>query len=154
MKKIIILICLFLNIFTFSQLSGKGKVISIKDGDTVILLVENNQSIVCRLAEIDCSEKSQAFGQNAKNFTSSLIFGKIVNYQTLSKDGYGRYVTKIYYRRQYISEALVKNGLAWFYRKYSDNLKLDKLEKLAKKKKIGLWSDINAVAPWDYRKNK
>ena len=32
MKKVIILICLFLNIFTFSQLSGKGKVISIKDG--------------------------------------------------------------------------------------------------------------------------
>ena len=154
MKKIIILICLFLNIFTFSQLSGKGKVISIKDGDTVVLLVENNQNVVCRLAEIDCPEKSQAFGQNAKNFTSSLIFGKVVNYQTLSKDGYGRYVTKIYYRRQYISEALVKNGLAWFYRKYSGNLKLDKVEKLAKKKKIGLWSDINAVAPWDYRKNK
>ena len=33
-------------------------------------------------------------------------------------------------------------------------LKLDKLEKLAKNKKIGLWSDINTVAPWDYRKNK
>lgn len=31
-----------------------------------------------RLAEIDCPEKSQAFGQRAKQFTSELVFGKEV----------------------------------------------------------------------------
>ena len=151
MKKLLYIACLLINIFLFSQVLNKGKVIAIKDGDTVVLLINNNENITCRLAEIDCPEKSQPFGQNAKNFTSKLIFGKNISYSILNKDGYGRYITKIYYRNQYISEALVKNGYAWFYNKYSNNIKLQKLENYARKKRFGLWSGIAPIAPWQYR---
>jgi hypothetical protein len=43
------------------------KVVGIKDGDTMVCcLSPDNQSITVRLAEVDCPEKSQAFGQAAK----------------------------------------------------------------------------------------
>ena len=47
-----------------------GKVIGIKDGDTVVVLDSLNYQTTLRLAEVDCPEKSQAFGTKAKQFTS------------------------------------------------------------------------------------
>jgi endonuclease YncB( thermonuclease family) len=38
-----------------------------------------------RLAEVDCPESKQPFGKNAKQFTSSKIFGKQIIYQPIQK---------------------------------------------------------------------
>ena len=43
-----------------------------------------------RLSGIDCPEKGQAYGNNAKRATSALVFGKEVMLQTFGKDKYGR----------------------------------------------------------------
>ena len=50
-----------------------------------------------------------------------------------------------------LNRELVQAGLAWWYRKYSDDKSLGKLEADAKKNRRGLWSDKNPVAPWDWR---
>ncbi|AMR33750.1 hypothetical protein A0256_21095 [Mucilaginibacter sp. PAMC 26640] len=52
------------------------KVVKIKDGDTIELLSPDHQNITVRLAEIDCPEKSQAFGQAAKQFTQAFALAK------------------------------------------------------------------------------
>ena len=41
--------------------------------------------------------------------------------------------------------------MAWHYKEYSKDETLAKLEKEAREKKVGLWSDSRAVAPWEWR---
>lgn len=52
-------------------------VISVTDGDTITVLCGGRQ-LKIRLANIDCPEKSQEFGQRAKQFTADLVIGKTV----------------------------------------------------------------------------
>jgi hypothetical protein len=42
------------------------------------------------LSGIDCPDKGQAYGNNAKHAASDLAFGKQVTVQTHGKDKYGR----------------------------------------------------------------
>lgn len=143
---------LLLLVSTFSVAQTIGKVVAIKDGDTFVLLNAKKEQITIRLAEIDCPESGQAFGKNAKQFLSSLIFGKIVNCQITTIDSYGRSIGKVYIDGTSVSEELITNGLAWHYKKYSTSDKLAALENEARKNKIGLWSVPGAVAPWQWRK--
>ena len=152
MRKIFYII-LFLNSFLFAQI--KAKIVAVKDGDTVVALLENNTQETLRLAEVDCPEKKQPFGKNAKQFTSSQVFGKNIIFYRISKDRYRRTVAKIFYdKEKYLSAEIIKAGFGWWYYKASKNFKLKDDEVLAKNKKLGLWSDKNAVAPWDFRKKK
>jgi endonuclease YncB( thermonuclease family) len=54
----------------------------------------------------------------------------------------------------------VKHGLAWFYRKYQNEMELDdrlnylQAEEAAHAAKVGLWSEPDPVAPWDFRHTK
>src|SRR5690242_1250098 len=65
------------------------KVIGVKDGDTIVLL-QNDQPLTVRLYGVDCPEKKQDFGTQAKNFTAQLAFGKYVKLNDKGKDRYGR----------------------------------------------------------------
>lgn len=50
MRKHIILF--FFPLFILSQTTAK--VVEIKDGDTIVVLLENNEQKILRLAEVDC----------------------------------------------------------------------------------------------------
>ncbi len=137
----------------FSQTSGK--VIKVSDGDTITVLLKGNTQKKLRLAEVDCPENGQPFGKNAKQFTSSQVFGKTVKFKETSTDRYGRSVAKIYYDNdKYLSKEVIKAGMGWWYFSYSKDDSLGKLQEKAQQKKMGLWQDVHAVAPWDYRKMK
>lgn len=153
MKKFIyIILCLNSTLF-LSQI--KAKVVGIKDGDTVVVLLDDNKQEVLRLADVDCPESGQAFGKNAKQFTSSQVFGKNIEFYEINKDRYGRTIAKIFYEEnKYLSEEIIKAGFGWWYYKYSSNKELEKYQSIAREQKIGLWSEENAVAPWEYRKLK
>ena len=146
---------LFISLTTFSQTTFTAKVVGIKDGDTVVVLDSLNNQITLRLAEVDCPEKGQAFGKNAKQFTSEVVFGKTVTFYRTGKDRYKRTIAKIFYdHNKYLSEEIIKAGFGWWYFKASKNIDLQKLQDTAKAKKLGLWMDKNAVSPWEYRKSR
>lgn len=151
MKYLYIFLLFFSNI-VFAQIIAK--VIGIKDGDTVVVLLEGNSQKTLRLAEVDCPENSQPFGKNAKQFTSDQIFGKQINFIETDTDRYGRTIAKIYYNNKYLSAEIIKVGLGWWYYHYSDDKNLKMLEDEASKNKIGLWSDPNSIPPWEWRKLK
>jgi micrococcal nuclease len=131
------------------------KVVGVKDGDTLVLLSPDNQNITVRLAEVDCPEKNQAFGQAAKQFTSNLCFGKRVQLIVSQKDRYGRTVGQVLLEDgTNVNYEIVKNGYAWQYLAYSKNMELAGLEQHARENKLGLWRDINPVAPWNFRKEE
>ncbi|MDM1552959.1 thermonuclease family protein [Chryseobacterium indologenes] len=152
MKRFMLLSLLFPAIL-FSQTTGK--VIKVSDGDTITVLLKGNIQKKLRLAEVDCPENGQAFGKNAKQFTSAQVFGKTVKFKETNTDRYGRSIAKIYYDNdKYLSQEVIQAGMGWWYYSYSKDESLGKLQEKAQQNKIGLWQDVHAVAPWDYRKMK
>jgi len=89
----------------------------------------------------------------AKRFTADFCFGEVVTVVTFDTDRYGRTVGDVLLRDgRNLNHALVQAGLAWWYRKHSDSPVLERLEKKARKDRIGLWSQANPVPPWEFRK--
>lgn len=129
-----------------------GKVVAVLDGDTIEVL-HNGKAERIRLNGIDCPEKKQAFGQKAKQFTSSLVFGKTVVVVPSEKDRYNRTVGDVFLLDGgNISYELVKAGLAWWYRNYSNDVLIAMLELEAQLERRGLWVDPHPIPPWEWRK--
>ena len=143
---------LILTLCALSAFGYPAKVISIIDGDTVHVLTADKQQIKIRLAGIDTPERSQAYGTNAKQALSEKIFGKTVEVKAQTKDRYGRTVADLYLGERWINLELVAEGWAWHYKYYSKDKRLADAEVKARKARAGLWSDGNAVPPWDYRR--
>lgn len=132
----------------------KGRVIKVADGDTITILTEDFSQIKVRLHGIDCPERKQDFGNKAKLFTSELAFGKVVTITDLDKDRYGRTIGIVGLPDgRILNRELLKAGLAWHYKKYDNAADWANLELEARKRKIGIWSMKNPVAPWEQRKN-
>jgi micrococcal nuclease len=130
-----------------------GRVVAVKDGDTIEVLHSFKAERI-RLADIDCPEMGQAFGNRAKQLTWDLVFGKDVLIKSTGKDRYGRTIGEVFIDGISLGEELVRNGAAWWYQKYSSNSKLGDLEREARNKKWGLWVERNPMAPWDWRTQK
>jgi micrococcal nuclease len=127
-----------------------GKVVKVTDGDTITILVENQQ-IKIRLSEIDAPERKQAFGQKSKEALADLVFGKEVRVITHGNDRYGRTIGDVFVGQTNVNEKLVEEGWAWNFLKYSKSQRLADLEKEARAAKKGLWAGTTPIAPWDYR---
>jgi endonuclease YncB( thermonuclease family) len=133
--------------------SFSGTVAGISDGDTIRVMRDGKAERV-RLWGIDCPEGHQAFGARAKQFTSDLAFGKEVTVQIKDVDRYKRLVGEVILPDgRNLNRELVAAGLAWWYRQYArSDRELERLEGAARAAKRGLWTEQNAVAPWEFRK--
>ncbi|MCE2961574.1 MAG: thermonuclease family protein [Chitinophagales bacterium] len=152
MKFILLFLSLFSYRYSYALDTVSAKVVGVKDGDTYVILIDKTQ-ITIRLEHVDCPEKKQAYGQVAKQFGSNFCFGKIVKVLWKgTKDRNGRWIAEIYLLDKCLNKELVKNGLAWHFKKYSKSLEYSNLELEARKNKMGLWKDINQIAPWEWRK--
>ena len=129
----------------------RGKVVSIADGDTITVLDADKKQHKVRLNGIDAPEKKQAFGAKSKARLGELVAGKDVVVDWTEKDTYGRTLGKVVQGGVDINLQMVKEGLAWHYRKYSKSVELARAEAEAKAGKKGLWADPNPVPPWDFR---
>jgi micrococcal nuclease len=143
---LLIPVCIFAATFS-------GPAVSVLDGDTIEVL-HNNRAERIRLSGIDCPEKGQAYGNNAKHAASKLVFGKEVTLQTHGLDKYGRTLGDVFLPDgTNVNQELVKQGWCWWYRKYAPgDTKLERLEKDARNAKKGLWADAAPIPPWVYRK--
>jgi endonuclease YncB( thermonuclease family) len=133
--------------------SNGYKVIGIKDGDTFVVLMDGKEQVI-RLEHIDCPEKKQPFGNKAKQFASDLCFGKYVQLNDKKKyDRNKRLISEIILTNGInVNKELVRNGLAWHFKKYSKDSDYSELELSARNSQIGIWSEPNPIAPWDWRK--
>ena len=136
MKKILILLALFMAVLVTAQTTYTGKVVKIKDGDTFVVLDSLNVQHTIRLAGIDAPEKKQDFGDKAKEFTTSEVALKNVIVKIQARDIYGREVSWVYYDKKNLAEELLKAGLAWHYKEYDKSKYLQNLEDLARNNKV------------------
>ena len=123
--------------------------------DTIEVLHNTHPERV-RLSDIDCPEKGQAYGNNAKHAASQLVFGRDVILQTHGQDKYNRTLADVFLRNgTHVNHTLVKDGWCWWYRKYAPgDTALEGLENEAREARKGLWADPQPVPPWEWRKRK
>lgn len=141
-------------VFSAEQAEWSGKVIGVKDGDTIEVL-HGNQAVVIRFSGIDCPEKGQPFGKVAKHLKSDLCFGKIVTIRPSAVDKYGRTLAEVFLvDGRNIQEELLRLGFAWHFIKYSSDSHLAMLEVEARQTKRGLWADPSPTPPWEWRHSK
>src|SRR5688500_16965820 len=111
------LLCLLMVVPVGMAADFEGKVIGVVDGDTIEVLHENKPERI-RLYGIDCPEKGQAFGQKAKQATSSLLFGKDVRIETHGRDKHRRTLGTVFDGDLNVNQELVKKGWCWWFRKF------------------------------------
>ncbi|OJU22988.1 MAG: hypothetical protein BGN92_04445 [Sphingobacteriales bacterium 41-5] len=143
-------------LFSLTAFSQKVKVVGIADGDSFTALFADHATQRIRLHGIDCPERGQPFSNNAKQFTSSQIFGKEVFLKQTDTDRYGRMVALVYLPdSSLLNEKLLSAGLAWHFLRYDRNPQWSIKEKEARSKKLGLWAGSeNPIEPWLWRKRK
>lgn len=142
-----------------------GKVVYVDDGDTVVLLSDENSKRRIRLANIDAPEVShtkkevgrigQPFSANSSKFLGDMVKGKTVQSHCFEVDRYGRDVCEIFLNGVSVNRELVTHGWAWANvsanGRYLHDHGLVALESSARHARLGLWVDSNPVAPWQWR---
>ena len=109
-----------------------------------------------RLYAIDAPELAQPFGPEARDQLASLVRGRGIRLEEMTKDRYGRTVGLVYpgsRRRECVNVAMVRSGMAWWYRRYGGReLGFPEAEAEAKTRRRGVWRDgRRSHRPWDYR---
>ena len=108
-----------------------------------------------RLHGIDAPEIVQPFGMAAKGAASDYVFGKTVRVDVTDVDRYGRAVGRVEIAGGVLNEMMVRDGLAWWYRRYApDDTELERLEQQARNAGRGLWRRESPIPPWEWRKGK
>ena len=134
----------------------EGRVVDVAAGETITVL-KNGESVDVLLYGIDCPEKGQSFSDQARQFTSEMVFDKVVEVYRMDTDRQGRTVALVAVDKTLLNEELVKAGLAWVHSIYCSEVICEtwKYYQLrAKTGKRGLWSDPNPISPWVFRKKK
>lgn len=141
------------------------KVVHVIDGDTLIASTWW-EDLKIRLDSIDCPEDGQPWGDTARYGLIKMIGGQYVRIEEHGRDHHGRTLATIYVKHRCesrwinVNERMVTLGHAWVMRKYYDHLpdmrkdQLDRLERWARSKKVGLWKTPNPIPPWKWRKGK
>ena len=143
-----------LTTFTAQTETITGRVFHISDGDTLKILTETNEKIRIRLAGIDTPENGQPFGREAKQALTVLTLQKKITIDVQTIDRYERTVGLVYVQGLDVNAELVRQGMAWVYRRYTNDERLYALEAKAKKEKRGLWSTNNFIEPWLWRRGE
>lgn len=150
----ILLALIFILPAVVSAGSFTGKLVKVLDGDTVEVLHDGKAERV-RLAQIDCPEKDQPYGQAAKRFVLDIAAHKIVSVKIETIDRYGRTVGEVFLPDgSNLNKLIVGAGYAWQYKRYSKDPSYADLENQARTGRKGLWQDSNPVPPWEWRKGQ
>ena len=131
-------------------------VVAIHDGDTLTARCGGPgawRRERVRISAIDAPESRQAFGQRARQGLAQLCFRQQARLYRLGHDHYGRTLAQVHCQGRDVAAAQVGAGLAWVYApQAAQHPDLVALERQARQRRTGLWSQKRPLAPWDYRR--
>lgn len=136
--------------------SIEGKVVKIKDGDSVVLLKGEDDFTVIRLQHIDAPENGQPFSEEAWKHLSKLCRNKEVAVKVSDEqDRYNRMIGEIYLPNgTNVNKEMVRAGYAWHFAKYSNDQEYTDLQDYAKQRRKGLWAEVNPIPPHEWRESQ
>jgi endonuclease YncB( thermonuclease family) len=144
--------------FAAQAVEWVGTVVGIADGDTLTLLDQARIQHRIRIDGIDAPERTQPFGQRARQSLSDLAQGRSARAECPKSDRYGRAVCRVFVNGVDVGLEQVRRGLAWHYVKYaheqSPQARVDYAlaQEQARAARSGLWTVAAPVPPWDYRR--
>jgi len=131
-----------------------GTVVTVIDGDTLVLQDAAKKRYVVRLAEIDAPEPKQPFYVQSARSLASFCHQKSAEVEWSQREG-KRYVGYVKCAGKDANAEQLRRGMAWGSPKASKPTGgLYELEAYARLRRIGLWKDDNAVAPWEFAAKK
>ena len=147
----------------------EGLVVSVTDGDTLIVTDAARQRQTIRLLGIDAPDKYQAFGQKSHTSLSAISFNRNVEVIGTQRDRQGRLLARVMVADPNCNmpECLkihdaglvqLMSGMAWQRQQYVNEQTPQERETYAaaefnaKIRRLGLWADVNPVPPWLWRR--
>jgi endonuclease YncB( thermonuclease family) len=150
------------------------QVVDVPEPDVLVIEDAGGNRYPVRLAGIDAPEADQPFGEEARSRLQDWALGRPARLEWDKVDRHGRAVGKLWVtspdmpcrdepdcpRNLDLGHALIAAGLAWHFKRYqAEQTEQDRAsyafdEDEARARRIGLWSDPAAVAPWDWREGK
>lgn len=130
--------------------AAKHHVAKVHDGDSLALLSDNVRHEV-RLSGIDAPEWRQPFGDEAREELALLLKDSVITFTDEGQDPYHRNLVRLYAGGRDVNLEMVRRGLAWHYRAYSRDPRLEAAEQEARRFHRGLWSQPNPQPPWEWR---
>lgn len=131
----------------------EARVVQVRDGDTIDVLLGDGRKARVRLHGIDAPEYGQRFHRQATAFVRERIDGQRVRIERVDIDDYDRLIGQIWIADQRFNAEIVRAGWAWRYRQYAqDDAELQAAESQAREAKRGLWADLRPLPPWVWRR--
>ena len=141
----------------YKELENESEIVTLSkcvDGDTAKFKMKNGDIKTARFLAIDTPEsvhptkEVEQYGKEASDYTCNLLKNAKeikVEYDKASdkEDKYGRILVWVYADNKMVQESLLEKGfakVAYLYKNYEYTTKLQDIEKIAKDKKLGIWS--------------
>lgn len=170
----LVLAAFLICVLPLAAASWSGRVLTVVDGDTLIVRRGDGTREKIRLFGVDCPEsaakgrwKAQPYSRRAREFVRELFRDEACADVAIWEigDSFGRIVAGVIILKNGVSvqEELVGAGLAWVDPKYCRRSLREccnwmALEKEAARARRGLWKDLDGpkkpVAPWQWRKGE
>ncbi|MGH6610239.1 MAG: thermonuclease family protein [Burkholderiaceae bacterium] len=137
----------------------EGTIVAIADGDTLTVLDADKRQHKIRLDGIDAPERTQPYGERARQSLAQLAHGRSASLDCPKIDRYGRAVCRVTVDGIDVGLEQLRRGFAWHYVKYAheqraiDRALYAQAEIDARAKSAGLWSFGDPTPPWDYRRS-
>ncbi len=101
------------------------------------------------------SKPGQPYGEEAEKALKEKVLGKKARVVIMDIDRYRRSVSVLCLGNRDINREMVKEGYAWAYTEYLRGpyaSEYIEAENEARRKKLGLWHQMNPLPPWEFRK--
>ena len=138
-----------------AAMAGTAKVLAVYDGDSLKVEMQG-EALSIKLYGIDAPESGQAGNVSATRFLKHLAAGLPVEVEVVGEDGFGQPLAVLTRkdRKLSINASIVANGYAWVKPSechIKDCQEMKALESQARMLKLGIWSNFDAVPPWEFK---
>ncbi|HQU50638.1 MAG TPA: thermonuclease family protein [Casimicrobiaceae bacterium] len=127
-----------------------GRVVAVADGDTITVR-DGARDVHVRLWGIDAPERGQPWSKRSRQALAARALRQDAEVAERGKDSYGRTLARVVVGGTDLGDAQLADGLAWVYRRYSNDGAMLALEEGARSARRGLWSLPEPEPPWQWR---
>ena len=127
------------------------------DGDSFLARRADGGEVEIRLFGIDAPERQQPWSRRSREALRGMIRDRRLRVSEVTVDSYDRVVAIVTLPDGLeVNAAMVRDGHAWVYRRYTDDPRLLRLEASARQAERGLWSlpPAEQLPPWEWRRRQ